>query len=94
MKKTLFTTLLMVASLFTSLFAQSQEQLLLSGWRFQKGAVAGAEATNFDDTRWQQVTIPHDWAISGPFDKEIDKQVVRIEQNGEKEATEKTGRSG
>ena len=94
MKKTLFTTLLLVASLFTSLSAQSQEQLLLSGWRFQKGAAVGAEAPDFDDSRWQQVTIPHDWAISGPFDKDIDKQVVRIEQNGEKEATEKTGRSG
>ena len=43
---------------------------------------------------WQPVSIPHDWAISGPFDKKWDLQVVRIEQNGEKEATEKSGRSG
>lgn len=49
---------------------------------------------DFNDSKWQSVTIPHDWAISGPFDKEIDKQTVAIEQNGEKEATEKTGRSG
>ncbi|MBR0036762.1 MAG: DUF4982 domain-containing protein [Bacteroidales bacterium] len=76
------------------LMAQSTEQLLLSGWRFQRGATEGAEAVTFDDSKWQQVSIPHDWAISGPFDKDIDKQVVAIEQNGEKEATEKTGRSG
>jgi len=74
--------------------AQSTEQLLLGGWKFQKGAQSGAETPNFNDSKWQSVTIPHDWAISGPFDKEIDKQVVAIEQNGELEATEKTGRTG
>ena len=73
---------------------QSSEQLLLSGWRFQRGALAGAEAATYDDSRWQQVSIPHDWAIAGPFDKDIDKQVVAIVQNGETDATEKTGRSG
>ena len=76
------------------LSAQSREQLLLSGWRFQMGAAAGAESQEYNDAAWEHVTIPHDWAIQGPFDKDIDKQVVRIEQNGEKEATEKTGRSG
>ena len=68
--------------------AQNVEHLLLGGWKFQKGAQSGAENPNFDDSKWQSVTIPHDWAISGPFDKEIDKQVVAIEQNGELEATE------
>ncbi|MBQ0119882.1 MAG: DUF4982 domain-containing protein [Bacteroidales bacterium] len=90
-----FTTSLMLAAFVcATMNAQSTEQLLLSGWRFEKGAHAGAESTTYNDTKWQQVTIPHDWAISGPFDKEIDKQVVAIVQNGEKEATEKTGRSG
>ena len=92
MKNTILTALLLALAL--SMSAQSTEQLLLSGWRFQKGAVAGAEAAQFDDSKWQQVTIPHDWAISGPFDKENDKQVVAIAQNGEDKATEKTGRSG
>ena len=40
------------------------------------------------------MTIPHDWAINGPFDKKWDLQYVAIEQNGEKEKTEKSGRSG
>ena len=40
------------------------------------------------------MTVPHDWAISGPFDKQWDLQYVAIEQNGEKEKTEKSGRSG
>ena len=42
----------------------------------------------------QKVRIPHDWAISGPFDRANDLQTVAVVQNGETEATEKTGRSG
>ena len=74
--------------------AQSVEHLLLGGWKFTKCDVSGAEKPDFNDSKWQDVTIPHDWAISGPFDKDIDKQVVAITQNGEREATEKTGRTG
>ncbi len=47
-----------------------------------------------DSVQWQAVTVPHDWAISGPFDKKWDLQMVAIEQNGETEKTEKSGRSG
>ena len=47
-----------------------------------------------DGHQWNEVRIPHDWAISGPFDKKWDLQVVAIEQNGEKTASEKSGRSG
>ena len=49
---------------------------------------------SFDKQQWKKVTIPHDWAISGPFDKKWDLQNVAIVQNGEKQATEKSGRSG
>ncbi len=92
MRRLLLLPMLLCGAL--SLQAQSTEELLLSGWRFCKGSHEGANQQNFDDSKWQSVTIPHDWAISGPFDKEIDKQVVAIVQNGENEATEKTGRSG
>lgn len=47
-----------------------------------------------DSIHWQPVTVPHDWAIKGPFDKKWDLQTVAIEQNGENEKTEKSGRSG
>lgn len=93
MKHTITTLLLVLVSLLACQ-ARTQEKLLLSGWSFHKGAQEGAERPDFDDSGWERVSIPHDWAISGPFDKEIDKQVVAIEQNGEVEATEKTGRSG
>ena len=67
---------------------------LESNWKFQKGDFENASQTNFNDSKWQKVTVPHDWAIYGPFDKEVDKQTVAIVQNGEKTASEKTGRTG
>jgi beta-galactosidase len=67
---------------------------LTDSWKFKKGANAQAYQINFNDKAWQKVTVPHDWAIYGPFDKEVDKQVVAIEQNGEKVPSEKTGRTG
>lgn len=88
---------LFLASL--SLHAQRKESLLTDNWKFTRTSQAASASSpeaqiGFNDKLWQTVSIPHDWAISGPFDKEIDKQTVAIEQNGEKEATEKTGRSG
>ena len=67
----------------TTAGAQRQEITLTDNWQFSR-----------DRQTWQTVQVPHDWAISGPFDKKWDLQVVAIEQNGEKEATEKSGRSG
>ena len=88
----LFRSLLVVGAF--SAFAVTQESFLLDGWTFQRGAVLGAQNVDFDDSAWEMVRIPHDWAITGPFDKEIDKQVVAVVQDGEKIATEKTGRTG
>lgn len=72
----------------------SREVIELKSWKFNKGQINQAEKIDFDDSRWENVIVPHDWAIYGPFDKEIDKQTVKIEQNNEKTATEKTGRTG
>lgn len=75
--------------------AQKRVEIELSkGWKFAKGQNEKAFESNFNDTKWQSVTVPHDWAIYGPFDKEVDKQTTAIVQNGEKVATEKTGRTG
>ena len=68
--------------------AQRTTQTLNDGWQFTKGD--GSEAT----ASWQSVRVPHDWAIYGPFDRANDLQEVAVEQNGEKEKTWKTGRTG
>ena len=60
---------------------------LNEGWEFSKGDAQSA-------TQWERVRVPHDWAIYGPFDRDNDLQKVAVEQNGEKEETVKTGRTG
>lgn len=75
---------MMLAAVVAAVAAEAAQVIKLSdGWEFcRAGGV------------WERVTVPHDWAIAGPFDKEIDKQVVAIVENGEKKAGEKTGRTG
>lgn len=74
--------------------AQRSEYLLEKGWKFTKGEVSNAETPAFNDTKWETVTIPHDWAIFGPFDKNNDLQNVAVTQNFETQASLKTGRTG
>ena len=81
MKKFIFTIGCM-GLLSGSMFAQ-RNQSLLKNWEFAKDSIA-----------WQNVVIPHDWAIYGPFDRANDLQLVAVEQNGETEETWKTGRTG
>ena len=90
MKKLIFLTFLVCSA---NLFAQTVVKELDS-WKFSRTDNADASKVEFNDAAWQTVAVPHDWAIYGPFDKEVDKQVVKIEQNNEKVATEKTGRTG
>jgi beta-galactosidase len=40
-----------------------------NGWRFIKEDATGAEAPSFDDSKWRQLDVPHDWSIEGPYDK-------------------------
>jgi len=75
--------------------AQNREVITLKkGWKFNKGHHPEAITSNFDASKWENITVPHDWAIYGPFDKNIDIQKVAITQNRESIATEKTGRTG
>lgn len=64
---------------------------LLTTWQFRQEP---SEQMPNVDTAWHQVTVPHDWAISGPFDRANDLQEVTVVQNGESEPSWKTGRSG
>ncbi|ADV44738.1 glycoside hydrolase family 2 TIM barrel-domain containing protein [Bacteroides helcogenes] len=79
------------------LFAYAQvrtTQTLEKGWKFTREDSSDFSQKVFDDSKWQPVTIPHDWAISGPFSINNDKQNVAISQDGQKEAMEHAGRTG
>ena len=83
MIKKSITFMTLALALSTMCQAQSRKIINLPSWDFSR-----------DGKVWSQVAVPHDWAIAGPFDKKWDLQMVAIEQNGEKEKSEKSGRSG
>lgn len=51
--------------------AQRISSRLTDGWEFKQGGVESQAA-------WQNVKIPHDWAITGPFDRDNDLQLSLI----------------
>jgi beta-galactosidase len=54
-----------------------------SNWRFAEGAHSGAEQIDFDDSHWQSLRLPHDWAIAGPFDPDADGDTGKLPWRGE-----------
>ena len=88
--KTALALSVMTAGAVTSVYADTDGDvrrviLLDEGWKFGKGE---------NPAQWEDVTIPHDWAIYGPFDRENDIQTIAVVQNGEETASVKTGRTG
>ena len=87
MKKLLLTAITICLA-FSAIAQNLRTETLLKEWDFRKGH--DIESTS----GWEKVTVPHDWAIYGPFDRNNDLQTVAVVQNKEKVATEKTGRTG
>ena len=85
--------LLLLISLAT-INSWGQEQTLEKGWKFSREDRADFSESAYNDAHWQSVTVPHDWAIYGPFDMENDIQRTAIKQDGQKAAIEHTGRTG
>jgi beta-galactosidase len=38
-----------------------------TGWKFNRGDVANAQATTFNDSSWRTLDLPHDWSIELAF---------------------------
>lgn len=94
MNRRLLMTLCCALLAWMAVAQQRTETLLEKGWKFMKGDVADAMKLDFDDKQWEAVTVPHDWAIYGPFDRSHDLQEVAVTQNLETAASVKTGRTG
>ncbi|MBQ2365073.1 MAG: DUF4982 domain-containing protein [Alistipes sp.] len=89
--------LLILAALGIISNAEAQlrtEQLLEKGWRFCREDDISFISPDYNDNKWQEVTVPHDWAIYGPFSIHNDQQNVAITQDGQTEALEHAGRTG
>lgn len=81
-------------SFLESIAAPREALRLTDGWRFTREDSLDFVRPDYDDRSWQSVTVPHDWAIYGPFSPENDRQNVAITQDGQTEALEHAGRTG
>lgn len=68
--------------------------LLDEGWKFTREDDPSFAGRDFNPESWQTVEVPHDWAIAGPFDMDIDAQVVKVTEDGDKTRKLRTGRTG
>lgn len=75
--------------------AQVRSVLLLDrDWKFKNSEVEQGAKPSFDDNAWEKVRVPHDWAILGDFDMNLDTQMVQVVEDGEKVPRLRTGRTG
>lgn len=77
-----------------SVMAQRTERQLEKGWKFTRLDDAQFARADYNDAKWKNVTVPHDWAIYGPFSIDNDKQNTAIAQDGQTQAMEHAGRTG
>ncbi|TWT40634.1 glycoside hydrolase family 2 TIM barrel-domain containing protein [Botrimarina hoheduenensis] len=62
--------------------AASERRSFNDAWRFHKGTAEGAEAADYDAGDWRRVTLPHDWAIEGPFDPKYNARTGGLPVHG------------
>ncbi|MBI1342306.1 MAG: beta-galactosidase, partial [Terrimonas sp.] len=92
-----FTVALLILTTGCKTLAQPGERNttdLQSGWYFIKKDIPDGARNEMDEKDWKQVSIPHDWAITGPFSKENDLQVVQVKEDGEQKEMLRSGRTG
>lgn len=58
-----------VALSSVALAAPRQTMSLSDGWRFIQADPPEAEKADLDDRNWARLSVPHDWAIAGPVDR-------------------------
>ncbi len=56
---------------------------LQTEWRFARGSQPDAHRSDVDDSAWQRVSVPHDWAIAGPFIPDGDGSTGKLPWQGE-----------
>lgn len=64
--------------------SQQRETIEINtGWKFSMGHHELAWQKTFDDSKWEEIRIPHDWAISGPFIPDGDGNTGKLPWKGE-----------
>ena len=64
-------------------------------WYYPEGkAEPEVYKIEYDDSAWESVTVPHDWAISGEFKEENDLSYMEVVNDGIMEPIKHSGRTG
>lgn len=75
---------LLTALLAVTLSAENRDWINFNeNWLFSRGNPENAAVVGFDDSRWEILNIPHDWAINGPFDIEAPGNTGKLPWKGE-----------
>lgn len=71
--KSIILVYLLLISCITEITAQNntiqRKQLFNSDWKFTLGDASENSKTNFDDSSWRKLSLPHDWSIEGKSEK-------------------------
>jgi beta-galactosidase len=73
--------LLSISLLFSIFNSYSQEHndiFFDKDWSFIQEDFINGDSVQLDDSNWNKVKVPHDWAIAGNFDMDIDMQSVMV----------------
>ena len=73
---------------------QRQIISLKQDWKFTLGDQKNAQTVAFDDSQWDTIEVPHDWAIYGPFDENNDIYETIVYEDGETVPQIRRGRTG
>lgn len=65
-------------------------------WKFTREPNENPLKPECDDSSWEDIKVPHDWAIAGPFDREndIERKVAQGQADIEENVRYITGRTG
>ncbi|HEX8015894.1 MAG TPA: glycoside hydrolase family 2 TIM barrel-domain containing protein, partial [Flavobacterium sp.] len=71
--KAIILVYLLLISCITEITAQNntiqRKQLFNSDWKFALGDASENSKTNFNDSSWRKLSLPHDWSIEGKSEK-------------------------
>lgn len=61
------------------------EHTFEQNWKFTRNIAENFQMTDCDDSGWEIIDLPHDWAIKGPFSEENDAEITIIDAAGGQE---------
>ena len=64
-------------AVYVSNYGKSTDQRTIyfdCNWKFNLGDVENAQTANFDDSKWRQVSLPHDYSIEQDYSKSMEAE--------------------